>query len=293
VVQRHHHLDHPCHARLGLSVPDVRLQRPQARPGPPTPRSALEEDPRDSPRRRPGPRPPRTTTRAGRHRRRPALPARRPSPAHPTPPSLWSEEVVQRDRPRSPTCPPSRQEQPRSPPELADTGLWETPPTGCEISSPEKTNPRSGPVTRLPCPPPDAEPTPNGHASSPSTASPDQTGRPGQTTRPCPNSGAGATSIQRLDSCIQEIDFPDCNLGARLVGPQSGGRLRDLCSRVGTLHPLLRTVRHRHPFGTGRDQAPGPHGPGRPSARPAYGTGRTSTTCRSPRTATSGARPTR
>ncbi|MEV1081275.1 transposase [Streptomyces sp. NPDC050211] len=72
-------------------------QRGQARR---TPRSALEEDPRDSPRRRPGPRPPRTTTRAGRHRRRPALPARRPSPAHPTPPSLWSEEVVQRDRPR-------------------------------------------------------------------------------------------------------------------------------------------------------------------------------------------------
>ena len=59
------------------------------------------------------------------------------------------------------------------------------------------------------------------------------------------------------------------------MGPQSGGRLRDICSRVGTLRPLLRTVRHRRPFGSGRDQVPGPRGPGRPSARPAYGTGRT------------------
>jgi hypothetical protein len=45
----------------------------------------------------------------------------------------------------------------------AETASWtrghrtvKTPPTGCEMSSPEKTNPRSGPVTRLPCPPPSA-----------------------------------------------------------------------------------------------------------------------------------------
>ncbi|WP_256122811.1 hypothetical protein [Streptomyces sp. LUP47B] len=89
-----------------------------------------------------------------------------------------------------------------------------------------------------------------------------------------PNSGAGTIGIHRLDSYIQEINFPDCNLRARLVAPQSGGNLRDIRSHVGTLYPLLRTVRHRRPFGRGRDQVPGPRGPGRPSARPAYGAGR-------------------